>query len=86
MSTAYGNPSAACSFGSADYFVYSAENGPLGVTRFYSDTSLTVGFVGGNYYYKWSIPGDTSVGYIAQIDDDGFVTSIVDICIGGYLV
>jgi len=87
ISNAYGNPSTACSDTNAFLFpVYSAENGPLGIVRFYSDTSLTVGFVGGNYYYKWEVPGQSGTNYIAQIDDDGFVVSFVDICIGGNLV
>lgn len=87
ISTGYADPATACADTNAYLFpVYAAESSPTSVTRFYSNTALTVGYVGGNNYYKWEVPGETSIRYIALIDDDGFVASSIDFCINGSIV
>lgn len=51
--------------------VYSAEQSPYTVTTFYLDQALTLPFNGGNNFWKFYRPSESSATYVAQIGSVG---------------
>ena len=57
--------------------VYAAESLPGTVTRFYTDTALTVGFVGSSDFYSWAVaPESTNATSTGQVSSLGNVSNI----------
>jgi hypothetical protein len=54
--------------------VYANTNSPLGVPRFYTDTSLITPFVGSGDWYAWRLGLSGPATHSGQVDSGGFVT------------
>jgi hypothetical protein len=55
--------------------VYAATNSPLGVTRFYTDTSLITPFIGSGDWYAWRLGFFGVATHSGQVSSGGFVTN-----------
>jgi hypothetical protein len=55
--------------------VYADTNSPLGVTRFYTDTSLITPFVGSGNWYAWRLGFSGPASHSGQVSSGGFVTN-----------
>jgi hypothetical protein len=57
--------------------VYAAEAAPALVTRFYTDTALTVGFVGSSDFYAWALAPESTTPFVnGQVSSLGNVSNI----------
>jgi hypothetical protein len=55
--------------------VYANTNSPLGVTRFYTDTSLITPFIGSGDWYAWRLGFSGPATHSGQVSSGGFVTN-----------
>jgi hypothetical protein len=75
----YANATSACTSFSMDFHteVYAAEAAPALVTRFYTDTALTVGFVGSSDFYAWALAPESTTPFVnGQVSSLGNVSNI----------
>ena len=75
----YANGAGACSSFAMDSHtdVYAAESSPGLVTRFYTDTALTVGFVGSSDFYSWAVSPESVTAFsYGQVSSGGYVSNI----------
>ena len=75
----YANAVSACTSFSMDFHteVYAAESNPALVTRFYTDTALTVGFVGSTDFYAWALaPESTTPTHNGQVTSLGNISNL----------
>ena len=75
----YANAVSACTSFSMDFHteVYAAEAAPALVTRFYTDTALTVGFVGSSDFYAWALAPESTTPFVnGQVSSLGNVSNI----------
>jgi hypothetical protein len=57
--------------------VYAAESAPGLVTRFYTDTALTVGFAGSGDFYAWALAPEITTPFVnGQVTSLGNVSNI----------
>jgi hypothetical protein len=67
----------ACIFGQAfPTTVYSAISGPFLGDQLFSDSGLTVGFIGGDFWYE--VSGSSVGGYSYQINNSGVIIDVYD--------
>jgi hypothetical protein len=75
----YANAVSACTSFAMDFHteVYAAEAAPALVTRFYTDTALTVGFVGSSDFYAWALAPESITAFVSgQVSSGGYVSNI----------
>jgi hypothetical protein len=75
----YANANSACSSFAMDFHteVYAAESSPGLVTRFYTDTALTVGFVGSTDFYAWAVAPESITAFVSgQVSSGGYLSNI----------
>jgi hypothetical protein len=75
----YANAVSACTSFAMDFHteVYAAESNPALVTRFYTDTALTVGFVGSTDFYAWALaPESTTPTHNGQVTSLGNISNL----------
>jgi plastocyanin len=75
----YANNIQSCTSFAMDFHteVYAAESLPGIVTRFYTDTALTVGFVGSSDFYAWALAPESTTPFVnGQVSSLGNVSNI----------
>ena len=75
----HANANTACASFAMDFHteVYAAESSPGLVTRFYTDTALTVGFVGSSDFYSWAVAPESVNAFVGgQVSSGGYVSNI----------